>query len=141
MKVRALNKINYHGSDYQRGKKFIEKQEFIESIGDRHWLGNGCYFYEDDFYAYFWIENMCRQKYKCSKCNSTLRCINNKYMILTAEIHTLDERIFNLDSPLFKLEFDKMIEIILEKMNRDKKLDTKPELFIQFIQTALGAAQ
>lgn len=56
--------ILFHGTDLSRGQKMIKWKNMFNSEGDRHWLGDGTYFYEDDFYAYKWIRDMYKDMHK-----------------------------------------------------------------------------
>ena len=54
----------YHGTNIDRGRKMLENSLMEESIGDRHWLGDGSYFYEEDFYAFKWVRDMFKSYFK-----------------------------------------------------------------------------
>ncbi len=47
--------ILYHGTTNDSAKKILEEKRFKKSTGDRHWLGDGVYFYEDMILAYRWL--------------------------------------------------------------------------------------
>lgn len=51
--------ILFHGTEIERGEIMLKWNHMFLSSGDKHWLGDGSYFYEDDFYAYKWIKDMC----------------------------------------------------------------------------------
>ena len=53
----------YHGTNRKRGQKFIKNQSMEFSKGEKHWLGDGIYLFEDDFWAYWWIRELYKEKY------------------------------------------------------------------------------
>jgi len=71
-------------------------------------LGDGSYFYEDDFYAYKWIKDMYKARFK--KDPIPPNSLFDKYGILRGKIRTLKNRIFDLDKPRNKIEFDQIYE-------------------------------
>lgn len=96
----------FHGTEIERGEKMLLWNHMISSRGDRHWLGDGSYFYEDDFYAYKWIKDMYVKRFK--KEPNPPKDLFNKYKILLGKIKTSKDRIFNLDNPRSKIEFDRV---------------------------------
>ena len=74
----------YHGSERTRGNEIIKTQQMKISQGDRHWLGDGAYFYKECAYAYRWIHLMCEEvKGK----DFQEKDIIENYMILQADIN------------------------------------------------------
>ncbi|MFA5575939.1 MAG: hypothetical protein WCZ27_02625 [Tissierellaceae bacterium] len=100
--------VLYHGTEIARGKEMLKQQKMVSSRGDKHWLGDGSYFYEDDFYAYKWIKDMYKGRFK--KDPNTPNSLFDKYGILEGEVRTPKNRIFDLDRPRNKIEFDKIYE-------------------------------
>lgn len=90
----------YHGTSRDRGLKMIKDSIMEESKGDRHWLGDGSYFYKDDFYAFKWIKDMSNSK--------DLNYLFEKYIIITGELRIKKERVFDLENPRHKIIFDKV---------------------------------
>lgn len=53
----------YHGTERTRGQRMINCKCMEITRGEKHWLGDGSYFYEEDCYAYRWIYNMYTKEY------------------------------------------------------------------------------
>lgn len=51
-----MQMIAYHGTDMKCAKN-IEKNGFIFKKNEKHWLGNGVYFYQDYHLAKWWASN------------------------------------------------------------------------------------
>ena len=49
------NKNYYHGTTKACAYSILNSKKMNPSTGDRHWLGDGIYFYEEEFYAYNWL--------------------------------------------------------------------------------------
>lgn len=113
--------IGYHGTEITRGNRFISNNSMEESIGDKHWLGNGSYFYEEMFYAYKWIKDMFCDKEKRS--HKEYDELINKYIILTCNIRTKEERIFDLDKYEYKYLFDYFFEKLEKQKNYSKRFE------------------
>lgn len=57
-----LSYVGYHGCDKESGKEVL-RSKFLPSEGDRQWLGDGVYFFENDpVPAEWWAEQ--RKKFK-----------------------------------------------------------------------------
>lgn len=106
----------YHGTPKDKAEKIICEKCFNESKGDRHWLGDGVYFYRDLFYAVRWI--------RCLDKNRTSNLFEN-YSILAVELNVDKERIFSFFNPEHKLLFYSVLEACNEKM---KSLNLKNEI-------------
>lgn len=102
------DQVLFHGTEINRGHRIIKNKKMEISRGDHHWLGDGSYFYEDDFYAYKWIIDMYKKRYKKKPSNS--KELFKKYQILKGRVLTDKKRVFNLDKPLHKFEFDRVYE-------------------------------
>lgn len=98
--------ILFHGTEIERGEKMLQWDNMMLSCGDKHWLGDGSYFYEDDFYAYKWIKDMYLNQFK--KEPNPPKSLFDRYKILIGKIETNKDRIFNLDKPRNKMEFDRV---------------------------------
>lgn len=94
----------YHGTEINRGKRILTNRIMETSTGDRHWLGNGSYFYEDDFYAYKWIKDMFKFKFRYDY--KTVDELFKEYLIIKAELNIPKKRIFKLDDVIHKIVFD-----------------------------------
>lgn len=118
------NKTLYHGTEFNRGKGILKSQKMLISRGDKHWLGDGCYFYEDDFYAYKWIKDLYKSKYKEEPIPE--HRIFSKYMILKSILLVDIERIFDLDNPRLKIEFDRIYEYCVDLKKYSEKFKKVP---------------
>lgn len=113
------NKTLYHGTEINRGKSILKSQKMIASRGDKHWLGDGSYFYEDDFYAYKWIKDLYKARYK--EVALTSDAIFFKYMILKSVISAHRDRVFDMDNPTIKIEFDIIYKRCMELKKHSKR--------------------
>lgn len=68
----------YHGTKFIHGKKILSEKVFTPSIGRRHWLGDGIYFFEEESEAKDW----------CLRYGS--------YMILEADVAVRKDRFLDL---------------------------------------------
>lgn len=86
----------YHGSEKKRAIKMFNDKAMIPSIGDKHWLGNGSYFYKDDFYAFKWIKDMFSYRYKREY--KTPEELTDNYAIISVNLQVDKNRVFNLEN-------------------------------------------
>ncbi|MGD6874236.1 hypothetical protein ACQCU1_18905 [Sutcliffiella horikoshii] len=107
--------ILFHGSKRSRGEKFIQNKEMEPSKGKKHWLGDGSYFFVEDFYSYKWIVEMFKARHHES---CTYDNLNKHYLILTGEVCIEKNRVFDLTRAEHKILFDRVY----------KKLDEKNEI-------------
>jgi len=124
-----MSKTNYyHGTSIELSKKIIIENRFKPSKGDRHWLGDGVYFYEEEFYAYNWL--IYEYKKKFGKKLYDKNKINKDYNILSANFNISKERIFKLSEKAeHKILFDITMEETIKKSKYSKRFDqvTFPE--------------
>lgn len=113
------DKILFHGTEIKRGEKMLERKKMFVSSGDKYWLGNGSYFYEDDFYAYKWIKDMYIKKHE--GCPALPEDLFKEYKILRSRIRTGMKRVFDLDKPRNKIEFDKTYENCKSKQKHSSR--------------------
>jgi len=102
----TYNEIGYHGTK-KANQDGIIGNGFHQSVGERHWLGDGVYFFTEAFHAYKWRydacrDNMCRQG----------KAFELDCLIIQARINTLDERVFDLTKYQHKLVFDEILNTI-----------------------------
>lgn len=115
MEEELLGIIGYHGTEIKRGNRFIDNKAMEKSAGDKHWLGDGSYFYEELFYAYKWIKDMF---YKREQRNhKDLEDLIRKYIILICNINVEKSRVFDLD----KYEFKYIFDYFFEKLEKEVK--------------------
>lgn len=112
----------YHGSERTRGNEIIKTQQMKISQGDRHWLGDGAYFYKECAYAYRWIHLMCEEvKGK----DFQEKDIIENYMILQADINLQKERLFDLDNQEHNFDFNTTREILEKELSKSEKYTHK----------------
>lgn len=109
----------FHGTEIERGEKMLQWKRMMLSSGDYHWLGDGSYFYEDDFYAYKWIKDMYVKKNKEEP--NPPNEVFKRYKILISKVETSKDRIFDLDKPRNKMEFDRVYKNCKEMQKYSKK--------------------
>lgn len=102
------NKTLFHGTEIKRGSDMLKEKKMYNSKGDRHWLGDGSYLYEEDFYAYKWIIDMYKRKYK--NYPSKPEHLFERYHMLKVNVATSDKRIFDLDTARHKMYYDRVYE-------------------------------
>jgi hypothetical protein len=105
----------FHGTDKVSCSKIFKTKLFRFSLGDKHWLGDGAYFYEDDFYAYRW----CIFRYKDEHTGKlTIQELLENYDIIKANAQVQKERVFDLDKP----EPRSLYDITFEEIKNRKEL-------------------
>lgn len=109
------NETLFHGSNRDRGEKFISNQKMEPSSGDNHWLGDGSYFFIEDFYSYKWILDMFKKRYSG---DPTYEKLSENYMIIIGEVYLQKDRVFDLTKGEHKILYDKVY----------KELDTKNDI-------------
>lgn len=107
----------FHGSNRKRGNKIISTQKMIPSEGDKHWLGDGSYFFTEDFYSYKWIVDMFKSRYK--ELHLTYGNLTRYYLILKANVTVQKNRILDLTKAEHKILFDKVYDGIKSKRQID----------------------
>lgn len=110
-----MDKKYYHGTNKNNIKSILKSKEMNFSRGDRHWLGDGIYFYEEEFYAYNWL--VYDYKYKCGKESYDKEKINKDYGIISVNLDVIEERIFSFEKGEHKILYD----IAFEKANNKIK--------------------
>ena len=92
------------------------------SQGDRHWLGDGAYFYKECAYAYRWIHLMWEEvKGK----DFQEKDVIENYMILQADINLQKERLFDLDNPEHNFDFNTTRESLEKELSKSEKYTHK----------------
>lgn len=90
----------YHGTTLKNANSIVSEKNIKQSIGDRHWLGDGVYFYEELLYAVRWI-----------RCKEKSDELFKKYAIISAELNINEERVFSFFKYEHKLLFKEVIKI------------------------------
>ena len=94
----------YHGTRKKSANSILISNCFYPTTGDRHWLGDGIYFYEEDFYAYNWLVYDFKKKFDKEVLDKD-KIIHN-YSILSVNLDINPERIFNFEKAEHKILFD-----------------------------------
>lgn len=97
------NEILYHGTNRVRGTRFINSNRMQISPGDKHWLGDGSYLFEECLYAYKWIVDMFIERHPETIIDERLV---TEYQILECTVNTARNRVFDLRKAEYKLIFD-----------------------------------
>lgn len=103
----------YHATNTERGNRILVNNVMEASEGDRHWLGDGAYFFDKDFYAYDWLIGMFRER-NSRKYKDTAE-LHQQYFIIDAMADVDPSRIFDLDEPEHKIMFDVAMRNCIEK--------------------------
>lgn len=110
--------IAYHGTNRTRGEEMLQKERMELSEGDHHWLGDGSYFYKQDFWAYKWIREMYKNRYGN---NITAKKITQRYMIIHGIILVEEDRVFDLGDLETKGFFDETYKMLKNKKNKSNR--------------------
>lgn len=102
----------YHGTTVDKGQSILVQQKFLPSSGNRHWLGDGIYFFEQEKDAVQWVE-----KY-------------GEYVVLETNLSVPPERFFDLLNENQREAFEYVMETILDnaeqhnlQISRKDKID------------------
>ncbi|SHJ99586.1 hypothetical protein SAMN02745248_01511 [Hathewaya proteolytica DSM 3090] len=132
----------FHGTERNRGLRFIKNKKMEESHGDSHWLGDGVYFYVQEFLAYNWIRKMFFHRIKKSFSYSELV---NSYMILECKIKVDKKKVFNIvDNFEHQLIFEYFLDNVNSKkeyIEKYKDFDSLDGVVINCMFNELGYAQ
>lgn len=108
------NEVLYHGTKKTNANVILSSSKFNKSRGDRHWLGDGIYFYLEEFYAYNWLVYECKKN--ITKYDEDY--IKDNYGIISVDLSIQKSRIFDLTYASHKILLD-------ETINSCKKKDSK----------------
>ena len=110
----------YHGTNEQNERKILTNN-FIESIGDREWYGDGVYFFVNDDYI-DGAEEHARKWAIASAYNKKNKNYNfNKYVVLKAVVKLDYTKLFDLDKPEYVKLFNDFLESIKDEIIKNKK--------------------
>lgn len=124
----SWDKMAYHGTEIERGRKAIEKQRLPISVSKEkkeQWLGDGIYLFKDSVYAYWWINCMHQKNIEKGK-YSNEKELYDKFTILKVKYECTPERIFDSEISDHYIIFNKMKDYCEEK---DKKRHKEGEIF------------
>lgn len=111
----------FHGTYRDRGNKIIENKRMELTLGDSHWLGNGSYFFVEEFYAYKWITDMYLKRFSGNFTNESLL---NQYMILLAKLK-INCRILDLTKAQHKILYDEVFRELNSKKEYSSRFQNK----------------
>lgn len=97
------NEYLYHGTNRERGTRIIANNKMEFSTGDKHWLGDGCYLFEEEFFSYKWILDMFYERY--FRLNVE-KCLNEYYEIIKVHVIVEKDRVLDLAKSRYKILFD-----------------------------------
>lgn len=112
-----IKDLVYHGTNRKRGESILKRQEMPFSRGEHHWLGDGSYFFIEDFYSYKWIFDMFNRRHTDSGGPSYTNLIK-KYLILKGKLNVSKERVFDLT----RIEHKTLFDITLKEIRRKCKV-------------------
>lgn len=115
-----VNKKDFHGCNNNRAEKLLDLQKGIPSIGDRHWLGDGFYLYDEKFYAYNWINGMFKKNKQRSIIDDNDN-IEEHFKILECTYNIESDRIFDLDKAEHRILLDHRREGYIKKLKKENK--------------------
>lgn len=135
-----MRRVFFHGTTIEAGKSILESKLMQPSMGDEQWLGDGCYFFKDDLYAFRWILIKYTKNFKSNNLEN-IDDIYEKYMILSADI-SLD-KVFSLDNLANKMLFLKVKSLLEQKLQdspRYRKCEIVDGVVINVMFNEMGYA-
>lgn len=109
----------FHGSEMHRADKIVEELKFTISKDDKHWLGDGIYFYFDRTLAYRWIWNMHKAAFRGAISNDSLY---ENYRILICSVNFVRGRVYNLKVVEHQEDFKKVKRMVLDKASKSEMI-------------------
>ena len=110
----------YHGTDKDSANIIVSTQKMELSKGNNHWLGDGCYFYEDVEYAFRWILISYTNNFRNVFSENYSR-IFEKYSVLSAELNIQPQRLFSMENIKHKMIFIETKNALTNKAQTSKK--------------------
>ncbi len=123
----------YHGTESKNSDKILLEKCFMPSEGDKHWLGDGIYFYDDNFLAYRWL--WLKYYKKSPKSNEELF---ENYTILEAKVRCEQSKVYDLRKFKYRKDYEKIKKMILEKVKGKKILNDGTILNMMFNEKRFG---
>ena len=114
----------YHGTSVEFGKKILIEQKMRPSRGDDQWLGDGQYFFRNDFYAFRWIVIKYTEGFKNNN-TKKIELIYDHYMILKADINLNPDRVYSLYDPIAHANYMNLLDLLQEKQEYSEKYKNK----------------
>lgn len=110
----------YHGTDKDSAEIIVKTQIMKSSKGNNHWLGDGCYFYEDVEYAFRWIL-LSYTKNFCNEFSKNYSKVFEEYSVLSAELNIQPQRLFSMDNINHKIIFLDTKKALMDKAQTSEK--------------------
>ena len=129
--------IGYHGTTRDKCRNIFKCKRFYPSRGDKHWLGDGVYFYLESFFAYRWCVLNCKNK-MTSRLNA--QCIIDRYSIIEVDINVEERRIFNIDGIEHKsilMEIYEEIKNLAEMSSKFKNVEMVEGVVLNYLFSIL----
>jgi len=104
--------VGYHGTTAKNAESILESGRFRHSSGNRHWLGDGVYFFAEEIHAYVWNRDHCKSALK----DISAAMLLERYAILKATLK--DNRVFDLDTVECKLLFEEAYTRACNKLRK-----------------------
>ncbi|BES66069.1 hypothetical protein SANA_25080 [Gottschalkiaceae bacterium SANA] len=95
----------YHGTTFDKAEIIVEDNEFKPSVSNPqriHWLGDGVYFFQEEFFSFWWGANELK---RLGLQSITHDLFKERWSILESQISADGERVFNLQDPITFYEF------------------------------------
>ncbi|MFP5522051.1 hypothetical protein [Peptococcus simiae] len=119
----------YHGTLAESAEKIMQSKEFLYKWNSTHWLGNGIYFFVDDFAkAKWWSRECARNIYKETGLKPATACIRVK-------VNTSKKDLLNLDTESDCRILEKYTEDFRQKLSSVTLKDRDITLTTQQIRT------
>lgn len=110
----------YHGTQRSSGMQILSTRQFKASRGIEQWLGDGVYFWLHDLDAYWWIRVKWRRRVQSEKRDPVRFTLIENYCIITADIQTTRERVFDLTDPTHRMAFFDIMRQVKDRVARGK---------------------
>ena len=110
----------FHGTNISGGTAILSEQKMNPSRGDNHWLGDGCYFFDNDFYAFRWVVIDYTGNFTNNK-QEKIDDIFDYYMILKAYIKLSSDRIYSLSDPIMHINYLNLLELLKQKQEYSER--------------------
>ena len=128
----------FHGTSAAKAKQIFLEKDIQPSLGDRHWLGDGVYFFCEPFYAYWWNFTKYFKRYHNHPSRSQY-C--NRYAIIMTHVTCSKSRVFDLTVEEFFDDFRKTADFLANDPNYASALmpkDLNDGLILNFMFNKMG---
>lgn len=120
----------HHGTIKKFSDRIIEEEKFVFEKRKNHWLGNGVYFFVDDFdQAALWAE-FCRRKVSRKNAKTEVNLEELSRYVLEIDYDVEKSKYLNLDSKTDRIKLDNFIKDLKKKKVRIDALDNHEALCV-----------